>query len=337
MPLRVAIVGLGIGKTHVQLFQDNPAAELVAVCDVNEAAAREQADKAGARAYTSYEQMLEEAPLDAVSLCTPPKLHAPMTEQAAARGLHVLCEKPMAPTLADCQRMIDACQAAGVTLMIALKKRFASHYGFVKDQCDGEAGTPLYACARFALGRVEHDWFWDDADGGGPILENSVHIVDILRYLMGNVVRVSAEGGNLFMKHRAPVADCAAVTLRFASGGIAALALGYGCEWSMAREEVLLATPKMVFELQGGFDRADQLRYTSRENPADVQQRPAEQPYGGGFPEEIAHFIECATRGQAPRADGLAGREAVRICLAIKESIRTGKPVELGTDWVFGG
>lgn len=329
MPLRVAVVGLGIGKSHVELFRETPGAELVAVCDVNEALASEQGAKAGVNAYESFEKMLDEEKLDAVSLCAPPRLHAPMTEQAAARGLHVLCEKPMAPTVADCQRMMDACGAAGVTLMIALKKRFAPHYGFIKEMCDGEAGQPLWACARFALGRVDKDWFWDDADGGGPLLENSVHMVDILRYLMGDVVRVTAEGGTLFMTDRAPVADAAAVTLRFASGGVAALGLGYGCEWPMAREELLLATPKAVFELQGGFDCADQLRYAWRDKPNDVRTRPADQPYRGGFPEEIAHFVECCTTGAPPRADGTAGRESVRICLAIKESIRSGQPVDI--------
>lgn len=329
MPLRIAVVGLGIGKSHVELFRETPGAELVAVCDVNEALASEQGAKAGVKPYTSFDELLANEPLDAVSLCAPPKLHAPMTEQAAARGLHVLCEKPMAPTVADCQRMIDACGAAGVTLMIALKKRFAPHYGFIKEMCDGEAGQPLWACARFALGRVDKDWFWDDADGGGPLLENSVHMVDILRYLMGDVVRVTAEGGTLFMTDRAPVADAAAVTLRFASGGVAALGLGYGCEWPMAREELLLATPKAVFELQGGFDCADQLRYAWRDKPNDVRTRPADQPYRGGFPEEIAHFVECCTTGAPPRADGTVGREAVRICLAIKESIRSGQPVDI--------
>ncbi|MFP4056161.1 MAG: Gfo/Idh/MocA family protein [Candidatus Brocadiia bacterium] len=329
MALRIAVVGLGVGKTHAELLRETPGAQLVAVCDVDQAKAAEQAEKHGVEAYTSYDALLEGERLDAVSLCTPPRLHAPMAEQAAARGLHVLCEKPMAPSVADCQRMIDACQKAGVTLMIALKKRFAPHYLTIKRLCE-RTEAPLWACARFALGRVTHDWFWDEEDGGGPLLENSVHMVDVLRFLMGDVVRVNAEGGTLFMAERAPVPDAAAATLRFASGGVAVLGIGYGCEWPMAREEVLLATPRMVFELQGGFDRADQLRYCYRENPGEVTTEQAEAPYRGGFPEEMEHFVHCATTGARPRADGVAGREAVRICLAVKESIRTGAPVELG-------
>jgi len=328
MAVRVGVVGLGIGRSHVEFFGQAPGAELVALCDTNETVLAETAAKCGAKTYTDLEAMLDAEELDAVSLCTPPSLHAPMTEQAAARGLHVLCEKPMAASVSDCQRMIDACQAAGVTLMIALKKRFAPQYCFIKEMCDSEVGQPLWACARFALGRVEKDWFWQEGDGGGPLLENSVHMVDILRHLMGDVVRVNAEGGTLFMPHRTPVADAAAVTLRFASGGVAALGLGYGCEWPMAKEEVLLATPKVVFELQGGFDRADQLRYTYRDNPGDVRTREVEQPYRGGFPEEIAHFVDCAATGGTPVADGPAGRESVRVCLAIKESIRSGAPVD---------
>jgi len=331
MPVRVGIVGLGVGRTHIQLFSKTPGAKVAAICDTNEALVAEVAGQSGAKSYTSYDEMLALEELDAVSLCTPPKLHAPMTEQAVARGLHVLCEKPMAPTVADCQRMIEACGAAGVKLMIALKKRFAPQYRFIEKLCEEEAGQPLWACARFALGRVDKDWFWAEDDGGGPLLENSVHMVDILRHLMGDVVCVSAEGGSFFMTQRAPVPDAAAATLRFASGGVAALGLGYGCEWPMAKEEVLLATPKVVFELQGAFDRADQLRYAYRDNPQKVHTHNAEQPYMGGFPEEIAHFVDCVTSGRQPSADGVAGRESVRICLAIKESIWTGQPVEIQT------
>ena len=250
-----------------------------------------------------------------------------MAERAAARGIHVLCEKPMAPSVGDCQRMIDACAAAGVTLMIALKKRFAPMYDRIRELLGDE--RPLWACARFALGRVEKDWFWTEGDGGGPLLENSVHMVDILCGIMGDVVRVTAEGGTLFMAERAPVADAAAATLKFASGGVAALGIGYGCEWPMAKEEVLLATPTMVFELQGGFDRADQLRWCRRDDPNDVHTEVAEPPYQGGFPEEIAHFVDCVANDKPPLADGVAGRESVRVCLAIKESIRTGRPVEV--------
>jgi len=329
MAVRVGIVGLGIGRRHVELFLRTPGAQVAAVCDVDKAALAEAAQKHGVMSYTSYSDMLDCEELDAVSLCTPPSLHAPMTEEAARRGLHVLCEKPMAPSVADCQRMIDACEAAGVGLMIALKKRFAPQYCLVRELCAAEAGQPLWACARFALGRVDKDWFWSEDDGGGPLLENSVHMVDILRCLMGDVVRVSAEGGTLFLADRAPVADAAAATLRFASGGVAALGIGYGCEWSMAREEVLLATPKMVFELQGGFDRADELRYCFRDNPGVVHTKTAEAPYEGGFPEEIAHFVSCVADDLPLLADGVAGRESVRVCLAIKESIRTGEPVEL--------
>ena len=329
MAIRIAVVGLGVGKTHVDLLRMTPRAQLVAVCDTNEALAADVAEEAGVKSHTSYEEMLAAESLDAVSLCTPPKLHAPQTEQAAARGLHVLCEKPMASSVADCQRMIDACRGADVKLMIALKKRFAPQYRFIKELCDGEAGRPMWACVRFALGRVDKDWFWDDADGGGPLLENSVHVIDILRHLMGDVVRVNAEGGTLFMGHRAPTPDAAAVTFRFASGAVAALGLGYGCEWPLAKEEVLLATPKAIFELQGGFDRADQLRYAWRDNPADVQTHPAgQEPYLGGFPEEIAHFVDCVAADREPIADGIAGREAVAVCRAIIASIRTGQPVE---------
>ncbi|HET7560530.1 MAG TPA: Gfo/Idh/MocA family oxidoreductase, partial [Limnochordia bacterium] len=325
MATRIGIVGLGIGKVHVGILSAIPGVLVAGVCDVAEPVAQKVAAQYGATAYNSYEQLLETAALDAVVLCTPPALHAPMTESAARRGVHVFCEKPMAGTLADCERMNAAARAHGTLLMIGLKKRFSPYYRFIKERCR-EADAPiLWANVRYALGRVDKDWFWNETSGGGPLVENAVHLVDALQFVIGDVKQVTAKGGTLFMTERAPVPDVAAVIFEFAGGAVASLGLGYGSEWPMTREEVTMASRRHVFELSGPFDRAQALRWAERANPAQIAAPTLhEGDFDGGMTAELHHFVECVRTGAKPLADGEAGLSAVRVCLAMKRSIAEG-------------
>ena len=196
MPIRVGVIGLGIGKTHLQHYQGMPDVEIAAVADVDARAAAMLGTQYGATAYTDPSDLLRNEHLDTVSICTPPKYHAPLAIAAAERGIHVLCEKPMAPSIADCDAMIDAAAKAGVLLAIGFKKRYAPAYSYLKER-EEEWGQPRIALCRYQLGPVGKAWFWDEADGGGPLIENTAHCLDVLRYLMGDVETVYAETSNL--------------------------------------------------------------------------------------------------------------------------------------------
>ena len=331
MTVRVGVVGLGIGERHLFYLKQMPNVEVVGVCDVFEDRARALATEYQAKPYTSLAAMLDESELDALTICTPPALHADMTELAAQFGVHVLCEKPMAGSVQDCQRMIDVSQEYGIKLMIGLKKRFDPYYEYIRRLFRESDKPPMWATIRYALGRVDKDWFWQEGDGSGPLLENAVHQFDALRSIFGDVHRISAEGGTFFLAERAPVPDVAAVSLRFVSGAVASLGIGYGCEWSMAREEVLYASEQYVIELQGRFDRADQLRYVDRSHPSEVHTvslTVAEQS-GGGFREEFDHFINCIETDMEPRIGGLEGLKAVELCLAVKRAVQSQQMVVL--------
>jgi len=329
---RIAVVGLGVGEQHLRSLAGREDVILAGVCDVNAELAQARAEAYQTTAYTDYDTLLAEADLDAVSLCTPPALHAPQTEAAAAAGVHVLCEKPMAGTIADCQRMVEAAEAAGITLMIAQKKRFHPFYAYLKEQTEGEWGPVRWASVRFGLGRVEKDWFWAEGDGGGPLVENAIHVFDLLRWLMGEPARVAGFGGTLFLAHRAPQIDAAAVCLEFKSGGVASLALGYGSEWPVAWEHLAFATPHVVVDADGPFDRPQAFRACRRggsPQPFAID-LPADADWAG-FDTEIDHFLTCLRTGATPRASGPEGRESVRLALAAKEAIRRGAIVEVST------
>jgi predicted dehydrogenase len=271
--------------------------------------------------------MLAREKLDGLSLCTPPSSHLPLTTLAAERGVHVLCEKPMATTAEQCQAMIDVCKKRNVTLMIAHKKRFVPAIARLKELTAGPLGAIKFMIHRYPHpGMSQKDWFWREDDGGGPILENAIHAADTLRFLMGDVERVYAEADTFFAVQRAPQLNCATATIRFKSGAIASLAAGMVSCPGMNFEDFWVATDVGTAEVFGRFDCAEALRYVFRTDVRNVQEErfPGSDP----FVAEMRHFLDCAQSGKPPLTSGEEGKRAVQLCRAIKESARTGKPVE---------
>jgi len=325
--LSAAVIGLGIGKQHVRVLHEMQGVELVAVADLKDEAVAEVAAQLPAHTYHSGAELLDKEQLDFVCVCTPPRSHLALTQQAASRGAHVFCEKPMAPTLADCDAMIAACKQHGVKLMIGQKKRFHPFFQWVKQKTAAELGPIRWACVRYACGRVPMPWFWHEQDGGGPLLENSVHAMDLLRFLVGDVARVCAEGANLFNEQWAPQLDAAAVTLRFCNGAIASVACGQTWEWGFGGENTVLATEGAVIEVAGPFDGPDRLRYATRQRPDHVVEVPPEP--ADLFALELAHFGDCIRTGAEPMVTGESARASTAVCLAVKESARAGPPVAI--------
>ena len=327
--MRVAVIGLaGVGRAHVDRWAKSPNAELVSVCDINRQIADEFASEYEVKGYASTEEMLDTEDLTAISICTPPKVHLALTRMAAARGIHVLCEKPMASTVEDCQGMIDVCRSAGVVLQIGHKKRFIPPLLRLKELTAGDFGPIQYMVHRYPHpGMSNKDWFWAEDDGGGPILENAVHAADILGFLMGDVDRVYAEGGTFFAPHRKPQIDCAMFTLRFKSGAIGVVNAGMVSMGGFSFEDFYVANENGVAEVMGRFDSAETLRYSFRNDPETLQEE--NYPNFDSFRAEIEHFIQCIQTGREPRASGEAGMKAVAICRAVKRSAEVGEPVTL--------
>ena len=327
--MRVAVIGLaGVGRAHVDRWAQSPNAELVSVCDINRQIVDEFASEYGVKAYTSTEEMLDTEDLTAISICTPPKVHLALTRTTAARGIHALCEKPMASTVSDCQEMIDICKSAGVVLQIGHKKRFIPPLLRLKELTEGEFGPIQYMVHRYPHpGMSNKDWFWAEDDGGGPILENAVHAADILGFLMGDVERVYAEGGTFFAPHRKPQIDCAMFTLRFKSGAIGVVNAGMVSMGNFSFEDFYVANENGVAEVIGRFDSAETLRYSFRNDPETLEEE--NYPNFDAFRAEIEHFIECIQTGSEPRASGEASMKAVAICRAVKRSAEIGEPVVL--------
>jgi predicted dehydrogenase len=189
--LRFAIVGAGaIAGAYEAAFASTKAAEIAAVCDTNLAAAEAYAARVGCDAYGSVRTLLDEAEFDAAIVCTPPSTHEPVACQLMQAGKHVLCEKPLAVSALEARRMLECGMRSGVILTMASKFRFARDVRKAREIVkDGLIGDLVFAESVFTS-HVDMSKRWNSnaaISGGGVLIDNGTHSVDILRYFLGNL------------------------------------------------------------------------------------------------------------------------------------------------------
>ncbi|MGE5112230.1 MAG: Gfo/Idh/MocA family protein [Acidobacteriaceae bacterium] len=196
---RVSLIGCGrIGSTHLQALKSIEEVELAAVADESEAAAKSFAASAGCPAYTDYREMIDKAQPEVVCICTPPVSHPEIAIYALEHGAHVLCEKPFAIHTVCASRMVEAAEKAGRYLTMASKFRFVEDVGKARELVDqGVLGQMVLAEIAFC-GRADMRGRWNSdsaLSGGGVLIDNGSHAVDIIRYLLGPISRVQAQHG----------------------------------------------------------------------------------------------------------------------------------------------
>lgn len=228
--VRVAIVGCGkVAHIHAKALRSIPEAELVAVCDASAERAGTFAAEYGARGYTELAPLLRETRLDAVLVCTPHPLHASPAIEAAQAGVHVLVEKPLAATLPDCDAMLAAAQKAGVQLGVISQRRFYEPVQRMKEAlAAGKIGKPILGVftmyswrdsAYYASDPWRGKW---TTEGGGVLVNQSPHMLDLLQWFMGPIAEISGYWANL--NHPTiEVDDTALAMIRFQSGGLGAI------------------------------------------------------------------------------------------------------------------
>ena len=199
--IRIGFIGVGnIAQNAIMpAYLKQPDVEIVAVCDLKEARAREVAERHGIpHVYTDFNEMVKRDDIDAISVCTWNNSHAPATIAALQAGKHVLCEKPPAMTVAEAEEMRDAAKDAGKVLMYGLVQRFRTEVTVLKEFMEAGKFGDIYFGKTSILRRrgTPLGWFTDPAkSGGGPVIDIGVHLIDVTRYLMGSPqpTRVSAQ------------------------------------------------------------------------------------------------------------------------------------------------
>jgi predicted dehydrogenase len=192
--MRFGLIGAGsIGKIRADALAKSSCCELVAVSDLDEARAR--AAGPGAKFYRDADDLIAAADVDAVIISTPPPLHEPLAIAAASAGKHVLVEKPMAATTEACERMIAAARKAGTLLTVGYNHRYFEALKLVRDViASGEIGTLSHVRAytgHSGLAEFKAPWMYDkEVMGGGALMDNGTHIIDLTRYIMGDPAEV---------------------------------------------------------------------------------------------------------------------------------------------------
>ncbi len=192
--MRFGLIGAGgIGKIRAEAIAKSPVCELVAVSDLDETRARTAAP--GAKYYADANDVIAAQKVDAIIISTPPPLHEPLAIAAAKAGKHVLVEKPMAATPEACERMIAAALAAGTLLTVGYNHRYFEALKLVRDVvASGEIGKLSHVRAytgHAGLAEFKAPWMYDkDVMGGGALMDNGTHVVDLVRYIMGDPTEV---------------------------------------------------------------------------------------------------------------------------------------------------
>jgi predicted dehydrogenase len=329
-PVRVAVVGAGfMGERHARIYAGLPDVELVAVCDVREAAARNLAQQVRAEAYTDCRALLRRDDLDAVSVCTPDALHREPCELALRAGRHVLVEKPIATSAGDAEAIADAAARAGAILLVGHCLRFDPRYDQARQAVErGELGAVQTIYTR----RANTVAAQDRLGGRCPLpLFLGVHDYDVMRWLArSEVERITAESKWGLLKDLGfPVEDANCALLQFASGALGIAELnwilprGFPAAGDHRLDLVGSAGALSIATLETGLRRADGQRTIQ----VDTASAPSVQGHPGGmFYFELRHFVDCVRGRATPAVTPHDAIMALRIALAVERAAAMGTP-----------
>jgi predicted dehydrogenase len=194
--LKFALIGTGgIAQTYAQAFQQSSCCTLAAVADINQDSAKAFAEPFGAKAFDNYQTLAENTELDAVIIATPPNTHPEIAMYFMRRGVHVLCEKPLCLTVAEAKAMIETAETSGVTFTMATKFRYCEDVVKAKAILTSGVLGEIVQFENAFTAKVDMSKRWNsdrEIAGGGVLIDNGTHSVDIIRYFLGAITDVLA-------------------------------------------------------------------------------------------------------------------------------------------------
>jgi myo-inositol 2-dehydrogenase/D-chiro-inositol 1-dehydrogenase len=337
--MRVGVVGVGtMGRVHAAAWSQTEA-ELVGFTALDAAAAAALAARYRARAFASFEALLRE--VDVVDLCVPTDLHCAMTVRAAEAGKHVVCEKPLALSVSDGERMIRACEAAGVRLFVAMVVRFFPQYALAARAVQA---SELGSLGVLRLQRVSYppqvldNWFADPERSGGMLVDLMIHDFDYARWLAGPVTRVFAKSVRTQRRFCSALpgdgaegvpADYALVTLRHEGGTMSLIEGGWAHPPGVFRTSFDLAGSSGVLEWRSEDTETihPYLRPTADGRGVPEVGIPSSALLEDPYTAEIRHVCDALLNDKPFLVTASEALEALRLALAARRSLETGRPV----------
>jgi predicted dehydrogenase len=345
--MKVGVIGLGIGRHHARDYNDSPDAQLAALCDLDTGLlAQYKALYPQVETYTSYEEMFERAGLDAVSVALPNVLHASVTIAALEAGLHVLCEKPMALTVTEAKKMLEARDRTGKKLMIRFNFRFTPPSQFLKRYVDeGHLGQIYYAKTRWLRARgipKLGGWFGQRRlSGGGPLIDLGVHRLDLALWFMGypKAVAVSAAcydllGARLAEEQQAAydVEDMAVAMVRLENGTTLNLEVSWAGGTDKREDMVTGIYGTDGAAIQRNVGEGYDFEAVALKDMAGHFVQVSPRLYPRSTPNAVEHFVDCVIHDRPPEASAEHGVETMRIIEAIYRSAAERREIRLDGD-----
>ena len=325
----VAIIGLGhAGKAHFGAFEANPNTEVRALYAASDKRLDAYPGKAGLFC-SDYEAILEREDIAIVSLCSPNYAHADQAVKAVEAGKHVICEKPLATSAEDCERIVKAAdKRRDLKFMVGQSARFNPICKTIKKLYDGgDLGEAFFAEADY-LHNIEQRtkyWWSDKKNPQFTLLGGGVHPVDLLRWVVGDVEEVFALANHKILKDF-PHDDAVIMNLRFKNGCLGKVAAFVACRRPYALNLAVYGTKGTVIN--------NRLYLSEIEELEDFIDLPitilAEHPT---WDEEMGNFVDSILNDTTPLIDVRDGAKSALVCIAGGESIQTGKPVTVKNDF----
>ncbi|MCC9205858.1 Gfo/Idh/MocA family protein [Arthrobacter sp. zg-Y769] len=346
--LRVGLAGCGaISRNHLEAFRAIDDVEIVGVCDIDSDRARATAAAWGIPTAADTVAELLGLGLDIVSVCTPHPTHEAVVREAAAAGVHVLCEKPIAIELASAARMVSACDDAGVKLGVLFQRRFWPAAQRIRAAIDnGALGRLTMGQCSVMLYR-EPDYYSRDAwrgtwanDGGGVLMTQAIHYIDLLQWFMGDVAEIYGKINTYKHREDIEVEDSATALITFASGAMATLQASTAVSPSLGVQLRVTgetgASASLTEFPEGSDGRVDLWAvsdsiHTEPVHPDGLHPNVDLATINGQLiphhTSQIRDFVLAIRNGTEPAVTGRDATKALRILLAVYESSRTGLPV----------
>ena len=347
-----AVVGLGMGRAHARDITDAQGARLIAVCDIDEDRLNEIGDQYGVKKYTQFEDLLKDTEVEVVNICTPSGMHSDMAVQAAQAGKHIISEKPPDIAVEKVDAMVAAARGAGVKLGVIFQSRFEPVNRKIKAAIEAGRLGKLFGAhgdVRWYRTQAYYEdpkhgswkgtWRWD---GGGSLMNQGVHTVDLIQWLMGPVESVFGYTG--MFAHQIETEDKTVAVLKFRNGAIGTISTMTTAYPGLTTELFIHGEKGSIvksdgdlqrWRIQGEDEEEEEQIMIATYGPKDQRDASvASDPMAlswRGHKAQVEDMVKAIREDRDPEITGESARHAVEVVNAIYQSARTGQEVRLST------